>query len=64
MIEPDFVVDYRTDPDAVYAELVAYLAEHDQVIVQVSGDGCSQRMIALLCDLIGGREVVRDEVLF
>lgn len=64
VIEPDFVVDYRTDPDAVYAELVAYLAEHDQVIVQVSGDGCSQRMIALLCDLIGGREVVRDEVLF
>lgn len=64
VIEPDFVVDYRTDPDAVYAELVAYLAEHDQVIVQVSGDGCSQRMIALLCDLIGGREVVQDEVLF
>lgn len=64
VIEPDFVVDYRTDPDAVYAELIAYLADHDKVIVQVSGDGCSQRMIALLCDLIGGGESVRDEVLF
>lgn len=64
VIEPDFVVDYRTDPDVVYGEIAAYLTDHDQVIVQVSGDGCSQRMIALLCDLIGGREVYRDVVLF
>lgn len=64
VIEPDFVVDYRTDPDSMYTELTEYMSEHDRVIVQVSGDGCSQRMIALLCDLVGGREVVRDEVLF
>lgn len=64
VIEPDFVVDYRTDPDSMYAELTEYLTEHDRVIVQVSGDGCSQRMITLLCNLIGSGETVRDEVLF
>lgn len=58
VIEPDFVVDYRTDPDAVYAALAAYSTEHSQVIVQVSGDGCSQRMIALLCELIEEDAVV------
>lgn len=64
VIEPDFVVDYRTDPDAVYAEITEYLTAHDRVIVQVSGDGCSQRMIALLCNLIGSGESVQTEVLF
>lgn len=58
VIEPDFVVDYRTDPDEVYAALMDYITTsdpaqspaHSRIIVQVSGDGCSQRMIALLRD--------------
>ncbi len=54
VIEPDFVVDYSTDPDLAYAELTAFLETHDEAIVQVSGDGCSQRMIALLCNLTAG----------
>ena len=63
VVEPDFVVDYSTDPDAVYAELTAYLKEHDSVIVKVSGDGCSQRMIALLCNLTADPESCRTELL-
>ncbi len=51
VIEPDFVVDYSTDPDLVYGELCTWLETHEEVVVQVSGDGCSQRMIALLCNL-------------
>ncbi len=54
VIEPDFVVDYSTDPDLAYSQLCAFLETHDEAIVQVSGDGCSQRMIALLCDLTAG----------
>ena len=63
VVEPDFVVDYSTDPDAVYAELTAFLEENDSVIVKVSGDGCSQRMIALLCNLTADPEVCRTEML-
>jgi len=63
VVEPDFVVDYSTDPDAVYAELTAFLEENDSVIVKVSGDGCSQRMIALLCNLMADPEACRTEML-
>ncbi len=62
VIEPDFVVDYSTDPDLAFARLVEFLETHDEAIVQVSGDGCSQRMIALLCNLTAG-EGCRAEAL-
>ncbi|MBR2435747.1 MAG: hypothetical protein IKB22_09780, partial [Lentisphaeria bacterium] len=63
VVEPDFVVDYSTDPDAIYGELTAFLEENDSVIVKVSGDGCSQRMIALLCNLTADPQLCRTEVL-
>ena len=63
VVEPDFVVDYSTDPDTVYGELTAFLEENRSVIVKVSGDGCSQRMIALLCNLTADPEYCRTEVL-
>ncbi len=62
IIEPDFVVDYSTDPDLVFEKLCAFLENHEEAIVQVSGDGCSQRMIALLCNLTAG-ETCRVEAL-
>ncbi|MBQ8401464.1 MAG: hypothetical protein IJX14_05995, partial [Clostridia bacterium] len=63
VIEPDFVVDYSTDPDAVYARLTAFLEENDSAVVKVSGDGCSQRMIALLCNLTADPAYCRTDVL-
>ncbi len=61
VIEPDFRVDFSTDPDIVYEALCTYMETHDVAIVQVSGDGCSQRMIALLCNLTAG-EYCQTEV--
>ena len=63
VVEPDFVVDYSTDPDVIYEELTAFLKENDSAVVKVSGDGCSQRMIALLCNLTADPEYCRTEVL-
>lgn len=63
VIEPDFVVDYSVDPDVVYGELTAFLQENDSAVVKISGDGCSQRMIALLCNLTANPEICRTEIL-
>ncbi|MBQ8641030.1 MAG: hypothetical protein IJ480_02335 [Clostridia bacterium] len=63
VIEPDFIVDYSTDPDLVYEELMTYIQEHETAVVKVSGDGCSQRMVALLCNLTADPDWCRAEVL-
>ena len=63
VVEPDFTVDYSTDPDLVYEALVLYLQTHDNAVVKVSGDGCSQRMIALLCNLTANPDWCRTELL-
>jgi len=63
VVEPDFVVNYRTDPDLVFEELVKFLETEDSAVVQISGDGCSQRMIALLCNLTADPTYCRTEKL-
>ena len=51
---PDFTVDYQTDPDRIYNEMLVFLETNDNVIVKIDTDGCSQRMLVLLCNLLGG----------
>ena len=55
-ILPDFTVNYHTDPDVVFGEMLAYLRNNDFVILRVDADGCSQRMVILLKELLGWNE--------
>lgn len=52
VVQPDFTVDSRTNPDSVYAQLVEWLETHDRVVLWVGLDGCSQRMLTLLAQLL------------
>jgi len=63
VVEPDFTVNYKTDPDLVFAELKTFLETEDSAVVQISGDGCSQRMVALICDLTADPSYCRTEKL-
>lgn len=63
VIEPDFTVNAATDPDVVYAALYTYMLEADSAIVRVGWDGCSQRMLALLCDLTANPEWCQSDIL-
>ncbi len=63
ILEPDFTVNQTTDPDLLYEELYAYMLENDTAVVRVGWDGCSQRMLALLCNLTADPEWCRSDVL-
>lgn len=49
---PDFIVDSRTNPESVYALLVEWLETHDVAVLRVGLDGCSQRMLVLVAQLL------------
>jgi len=51
-VVPDFTVDYQTDPDRIYREMLVFLETNDNVILRIDTDGCSQRMLVLLCELL------------
>jgi len=63
VIEPDFTVDAGVDPDVVYEALYAWMLENDTAVVRVGWDGCSQRMLALLCNLNANPDWCRVELL-
>ena len=63
VLEPDFAVTPTTDPDLMYEELYAWMLEKDTAVVRVGWDGCSQRMLALLCNLTANPEWCRSDVL-
>lgn len=63
VVEPDFTVTPTTDPDLLYEELYAWMLENDTAVVRVGWDGCSQRMLALLCNLTANPEWCRSDVL-
>ena len=52
VVQPDFTVDSRTNPDSVYALLVEWLETHDQAVLWVGLDGCSQRMLTRIAQLL------------
>ncbi|MBR5445866.1 MAG: hypothetical protein IKV57_07080 [Clostridia bacterium] len=63
VLEPDFAVTPTTDPDLMYEELYAWMLENDTAVIRVGWDGCSQRMLALLCNLTANPEWCRADVL-
>jgi len=63
VVEPNFIVNYQTDPDLLYTHIVSYMETADSAVVQVSGDGCSQRLLALLCNLTADPNYCISDVL-
>ena len=55
-IQPHFTVNYQTDPDVVFEDMLAYLRTNNHVVLRVGTDGCSQRMLVLLTELLGWNE--------
>ncbi|MBQ7922930.1 MAG: hypothetical protein IJ325_10220 [Clostridia bacterium] len=55
-VVPDFTVNYQTDPDVVFENMLTYLRNSDHVVLRVGTDGCSQRILVLLIELLGWNE--------
>ncbi len=55
-IIPDFTVNYQTDPDVVFEDMLKHFQDNDHAVLQVGTDGCSQRILVLLKELLGWNE--------
>lgn len=52
-VVPDFTVNYQTDPDVVFEDMLTFLWNSNHVVLRIGTDGCSQRILVLLEELLG-----------